>query len=144
MNKAMLVGTVNKDAELKYLPSGTAQAKFTLTTQQEFTNKAGEHKTTKHIQPILMWGKLAEEMGEQVRAGCIVAVVGKLQTSQWVDAKNERHSMTEVIADNFDGVKVLVHPANQKAASQVASAPASRATSGADNAAKDADDEVPF
>jgi single-stranded DNA-binding protein len=76
-----------------------------------------------------------------------VSVKGRLQTKQWVDQKNERHSVTEVVADMFDGVTVLSGAsgqANAKPASQRESAQVSPATSDADNAEKGAEDEVPF
>jgi len=137
MNKVILIGTVERDAELKYIPNGTAVCGFTLRIENNYTNKAGEAKQSKHFQPVVVWGQKAEAICEQAKKGSLVSVQGRLQTKTWVDQQQAKHSVTEVVADLFDGVTVLngSGQANAKAVSQRALVEAAPAPG---------DDEVPF
>jgi len=143
MNKVILVGVVERNAQCKTLDTGISVANFTVITSDSYTNKQGEPKETRHLQAVILWGKTAPAIAEQATKGTLVSVHGKLQNRKWTDNAGQEHWVTEVAADRFDGVKILSAGQNQKAASQSGSASGSRATSGEASAAP-GDDEVPF
>src|SRR5579862_462110 len=102
VNKVILVGNVGKDPEVRYLPSGTPVANFSLATSERFKGRNDEwqERTEWHI--IVAWQRLAEIVGEYVAKGSKVYVEGKLQTTSWDDRlSGERKYRTEIIASDL-------------------------------------------
>ena len=96
VNKVILVGNVGKDPEVKYVPTGTALAKFSLATNERFKDKSGEWQDRTEWHNILAWERLAEIIGEYVHKGTKLYVEGRLQTSTWEDRQSgEKKYRTE-------------------------------------------------
>jgi single-strand DNA-binding protein len=99
VNKVILVGNVGKDPEVRYTPSGTPVAIFSLATNEKFKNRNDEWQERTEWHSIVAWQRLAEIVGEYVAKGSKVYVEGKLQTSSWEDRQNgERKYRTEIVA----------------------------------------------
>lgn len=99
VNKVILVGNVGKAPEVKYSPSGTPVAKFSLATNERFKDRSGEWQERVEWHSIVAWQRLAEIVGEYVREGSKLYVEGKLQTSTWEDRQNGgKKYRTEIIA----------------------------------------------
>lgn len=98
MNKAILMGRLTKDPELRYTSaSNLAVCKFTLAINRPFS-KQGQERQADFI-PVVTWNKLAEFCGKYFQKGGQVAVVGRIQTRTWDDNEGKRHYVTEVVAD---------------------------------------------
>jgi len=99
VNKVILVGNVGKDPEVKYTPSGTALAKFSIATNERFKDKSGEWQDRTEWHNVLAWERLAEIVGEYVRKGSKIYIEGRLQTSSWEDRQSgEKKYRTEIVA----------------------------------------------
>lgn len=98
VNKAILVGNVGKDPEIKYTPSGVAVAKFTVATNESFKDKSGEWQSRTEWHNVVAWERLAEIVGEYVHKGTKIYVEGKLQTSSWEDRNGDKKYRTEIVA----------------------------------------------
>lgn len=102
VNKVILVGNVGKDPEVKYAPSGTPVAKFSLATNERFKDRSGEWQERTEWHSIVAWQRLAEIVGEYVSKGSKLYVEGKIQTSSWEDRQNgERKYRTEIVAHDL-------------------------------------------
>ncbi len=128
VNKAILVGNVGKDPEVRYLDKGTAVANFTLaTTERGYTMQNGTQvpdRTEWHN--IVAWRGLAEVAEKYVRKGMQLYIEGKLQTRSWEKDGVKRYT-TEIVAESLQmlGRKSEGQDANQQPASTVpAAAPA--------------------
>ncbi|MCX7746104.1 MAG: single-stranded DNA-binding protein [Clostridia bacterium] len=98
MNKAILMGRLTKDPELRYTSANnTAVCSFSLAIDRRFS-KPGEEKQTDFIN-IVAFGKTAEFCGKWYKKGQQVAVVGRIQTRTWDDNEGKRHYVTEVVAE---------------------------------------------
>lgn len=98
MNKAILMGRLTKDPELRYTnTNNTAVCSFTLAIDRRFARQ-GEEKQADFI-PVVAWGKLGEFCGKYFQKGRQVAVVGRIQTRTWDDNEGKRHYVTEVVAE---------------------------------------------
>lgn len=98
MNKAILMGRLTRDPELRYTSNtNTAVCNYTLAIDRRFSRQ-GEEKQADFI-PIVAWGKTAEFCSRYFQKGQQVAVVGRIQTRTWDDNEGKRHYVTEVIAD---------------------------------------------
>jgi|SRR5579859_466468 len=99
VNKVVLLGYVGKDPDVRYTPSGTALAKFSLATNEVFKDKNGEWQERTEWHNLVAWQRLAEIVGEYVHKGSRVYVEGRLQTSSWDDRQSgETRHRTEIVA----------------------------------------------
>jgi len=101
VNKAILLGNLGADPEVRYTPSGTAVANFNLATHEQWTNKDGgkEEKTEWHR--IVAWARLGEICGEYLRKGSQIYIEGKLQTRAWEDRDGNKRYTTEIVAQTM-------------------------------------------
>ena len=97
LNRVILIGRLTRDPELKYIPSGTPVASFTLAVDRPFTNKEGERETD--FVPVVVWRKLAETCANYLGKGRLVAVDGRLQVRSY-EQDGQRRYVTEVVADD--------------------------------------------
>lgn len=99
MNKAILMGRLTKDPELRFTnTSNIAVCSFTLAVNRRFVRQ-GEERQADFI-PIVAWGKTAEFCSKYFQKGRQVAVSGRIQTRTWDDAEGKRHWVTEVVAED--------------------------------------------
>jgi single stranded DNA-binding protein (ssb) len=100
LNKVLLIGNLTRDPELRYVPSGTAVATFTIAINRVYTSQAGEKKEEVAFVKIVVWGRRAEVCGEYLSKGSPVFIEGRLQSRSWEGQDGQKRSTTEVIADN--------------------------------------------
>ena len=97
INKAIIVGNLGKDPEVRYMPNGGAVANITLATSESWRDKAtGEQKEKTEWHRVVLFGKLAEIAGEYLRKGSQVYIEGKLTTRKWVDQAGVEKYTTEI------------------------------------------------
>lgn len=99
-NKVLLMGNLTRDPELRYVPSGTAVATFTVAVNRVYTSQAGEKKEEVSFIRVVVWGRRAEVCGEYLSKGSPVFVEGRLQSRSWEAQDGQKRSTMEVIADN--------------------------------------------
>ncbi len=100
VNKVILIGNLGKDPEVKYTPSGTPVAKFSLATNERYKDKDGQWQDRTEWHNIVAWQKLAEIVGEYLKKGKKVYVEGKLQTRNYEKDGVKRY-ITEIVADQL-------------------------------------------
>lgn len=101
LNKALLIGRLGKDPELKYTSNGTAKLAFSLATSEYYKDQAGEkvEKTTWHN--IVMWGQRAETMANYLKKGKLVFVEGKIDNRSYDKDDGTKGYANEVVALNL-------------------------------------------
>jgi len=97
LNKAMIIGYLGRDPEIKYLPSGQAVANFTVATSENWKGKDGGDQEKTEWHKIVAFGKLGEICGEYLSKGKQVYIEGRIQTRSWEQDGTKRY-MTEIIA----------------------------------------------
>ena len=102
VNKVILVGRLGKDPELRSIPSGTSVAKFSLATDERFTDKNGDKQERTEWHNIVVWGKLAEICGQYLRKGKLVYIEGSIRTDSWDDKETGvKKYRTEIVANTM-------------------------------------------
>ena len=101
INKAILVGNLGKDPELRYTASGQAVATFSLATTEKFKNKGGEQQERTEWHNIVVWNRQADLCKRFLAKGRQVYVEGKLRTREWSDRDGNKRRITEVIASQI-------------------------------------------
>ncbi len=99
INRAVLVGRLTRDPDLRYTPSGVAVANFTLAVDRQFKNQNGEREAD--FINCVIWRKSAETLANYTHKGALIAVEGRIQTRSYDDQNGNRVYRTEVVADNF-------------------------------------------
>lgn len=97
LNHVILIGRLTKDPELKYTPSGTAVASFTLAVDRFRKNADGEKEAD--FIPIIAWQKQAENCAEYLRKGSLAAVDGRINVRSYEDKEGKKRWVTEVVAE---------------------------------------------
>ena len=100
INKVILIGRLTREPELKYIPSGTAVANFSLASNKSFTQN-GEKKESTSFFNCIAWAKLGEIMAQYCKKGHRIGIEGKLQQRSWEDKDGNKRSAVEIVVDNF-------------------------------------------
>lgn len=99
INKVILVGRLGKDPEIRSTPGGQTVAKFTMATDERFTDKSGEKQERTEWHNIVAWARLAEICGQYLRKGSLVYIEGSIRTDSWEDKESgQKRYRTEIIA----------------------------------------------
>jgi len=101
LNKAMVIGNLGKDPEIRTIPSGAKVANFNLATNESYTDKNGQRVDKTEWHRIVMWRGLADIAEKYLKKGSTVFIEGKLSTRSWNDQNNQKRYTTEIIADNM-------------------------------------------
>jgi len=101
LNKAMIIGRLTRDPELRTTPQGTAVASFSLATNFVWTDSSGQKQEKVEYHNIVVWRKLAEICGQYLKKGSKTYIEGRLQTRDWEGQDGIKRYRTEVVADNM-------------------------------------------
>ena len=101
LNKAILIGNLGRDPEVRYTPSGLAVANFNIATSETWTNKEGEKETRTEWHRIVAFGKLGEICGEYLAKGKQIYIEGRIQTRDWEDKDGVKRYTTEIVASQM-------------------------------------------
>lgn len=146
LNKAMLIGNLGGDPELRHTASGVPVVTFRLATN--WTRRTDDGRTEENTEwhNIVAWRRLAEICEQYLGKGSKVYIEGRIQTRSWEDANSgQRRYMTEVVADQMIMLDAPGAPRGGEAGSRVSSTP-----SGGDDPdvawpdSDDIDDDLPF
>ncbi|MCR4297346.1 MAG: single-stranded DNA-binding protein [Gallionella sp.] len=101
VNKAILIGNLGKDPEVRYMPSGEAIANITLATTDTWKDKSGEKQERTEWHRVSFFGRQAEVVGEYLKKGSQIYVEGRIQTRKWQDKDGQDRYTTEIVADRM-------------------------------------------
>lgn len=103
MNKAVLLGRLTRDPELKSTGNGISYASFTIAVDRRFKGKDGERQAD--FINCVAWRQTADFIAKYFPKGRLIAVCGSIQTRTWDDQEGKKHYITEVVVDeaNFAG-----------------------------------------
>lgn len=98
MNKAIMIGRLTKDPELKTTHTGLPVTSFTIAVNRRFKNKeTGEYEAD--FIDVVAWRQAAEFITKYFNKGSRIAIVGTIQSRSWEDETGNRRYRTEVVAD---------------------------------------------
>ncbi len=102
VNKAIIVGNLGGDPEVRYTPSGSAVANISVATSEQWKDKqTGERQERTEWHRIVLFNRLGEIAGEYLKKGSKVYIEGRIQTRKWQDQSgNDRYS-TEIVANEM-------------------------------------------
>jgi single-strand DNA-binding protein len=101
VNKAILIGRLGKDPEVRYTPDGMMITNFNLATDEQWKDKNGQRVQKTEWHRIVTFGKLADICGQYLSKGKLVFVEGRIQTRAWEDKEGNKRYTTEIVAANM-------------------------------------------
>ena len=144
VNKAIIVGHLGRDPEVRYAASGAAVANVSVATTESWKDKqTGDSNERTEWHRVVFFGRLAEIAGEYLRKGSQIYVEGRLQTRKWQDQNGQDRYTTEIVASDMQmlgsrgGASAPVEDFDEVPAKSVNQ-------SGAGVPTTDFDDDIPF
>jgi len=101
LNKALIIGNLTRDPELKALPSGSQVASFSVATNRVWKDKNGAKQESVDYHNIVVFGRQAETAAQYLKKGSSVLVEGRMQTRSWDATDGTKKYRTEIIADRI-------------------------------------------
>lgn len=101
VNKAILIGNLGSDPEIRYTSSGTAVANFSIATTERWNTQGGEKEERTEWHRIVAFGRLGEICGEYLSKGKPVYIEGRIQTRSWDDRDGNKRTTTEIVASSM-------------------------------------------
>ena len=140
VNKAILIGHLGRDPELKYTSSGKAVASFSLATTEKWTSQDGQRQEQTVWHNIVAWGKQAELVKEYLAKGRQVYIEGRIVNRSYDDKEGNKKYISEIVVQS---VKFLGSRSDAGGGSQSNAVPADMPSSPPDTSGG-GDDDLPF
>src|SRR3989338_2861571 len=101
LNKAMIIGNLTRDPEIRTTPTGKTVASFSVATNLIWTDQSGQKHDKAEFHNIVAWARLAEICGQYLKKGSKIYLEGRLQTRDWVGQDSVKRYRTEIVAENM-------------------------------------------
>ena len=98
VNKAILIGNLGRDPEVRFTGSGKAVANFSIATSEVFSDAQGQRQERTEWHNIVVWGKQAETCGQYLQKGRQVYIEGSIRSRQYDDKDGNKRYITEIVA----------------------------------------------
>ena len=99
VNKVILIGRLGRDPELKYTAAGTAYCRFSMATDDSWTDRnSGERQERTEWHNVVAWERLAEICGQYLAKGRMVYIEGSIQSRQWEDQEGNKRTSFDIRA----------------------------------------------
>lgn len=150
VNKAIIVGHLGRDPEMRTFPSGDQVANVTIATTDKWKDKqTGEQKEATEWHRVVFNGKLAEIVGQYLKKGSLVYVEGSIRTRKWTDQSGQEKYSTEIRADQMQMLggrpdSVESRPERQQARPSQDAAKARQTAPSGGSGFEDMNDDIPF
>jgi single-strand DNA-binding protein len=141
VNRVILIGRLGKDPEIRSTPGGTSVAKFSIATDERFTDRSGEKQERTEWHNIAAWGKLGEICGQYLKKGKLVYIEGSIRTDSWDDKETgQKRERKEIVARDM---QMLDRRGDEGGDSNSGGSYAKKGSSPQPDVVQD-DEEVPF
>ena len=101
LNKVIMIGRVGREPEMRYTPSGRPVTTYTIGITRSWNSSDGERHFETDWFNVVAWGNLAEICKQHLTKGQLIYIEGRLQTRYWEDTEGNKHSSTEIIANEM-------------------------------------------
>ena len=101
LNKAMIIGNLTRDPEVRTTPSGQTVVSFSIATNFIWKDQSGQKQEKAEFHNVVAWRKLAEICGQYLHKGSKIYIEGRLQTQDWMGPDGTKRYKTEIVAENM-------------------------------------------
>jgi single-strand DNA-binding protein len=145
LNKAMIIGRLGQDPEVRYTQSNTAVATLNVATTERYKDRNGELQENTEWHRIVAWGRLAEICQQYLKKGSLAYFEGPIQTREWEDKDGQKRYTTEIKALNMQMLDTRGSSGGgSSSSSNQNSSKKAAGTVEIDDSFDDMDDDLPF
>jgi len=101
VNKAILIGNLGRDPEMRYTSNGTPVCNFSIATNEVYQDRSGQRQKRTEWHNIVVWSKLAEICNQYLTKGKQIYIEGRIQTREWDDRDGNKRRTTEIVANEM-------------------------------------------
>jgi single-strand DNA-binding protein len=101
LNKALIIGRLTSDPELKTTAGGQSVVNIGVATNRMWRDKEGKNQEETQFHNIVIWGRQAEITSQFLRKGSLIFIEGRLQTRSWQDNQGQTRRTTEIVAEKI-------------------------------------------
>lgn len=141
VNRAIIIGNLGRDPEMRYMPSGEAVANLAIATTDKYTDKQGAKQEVTEWHRVSFFGKTAEVCGQYLKKGSQVYVEGSIRTRKYTDKDGVEKYATEIRGDRMQMLGSKDKPESSASDYQKASG---GSRSGGASGFDDMSDDIPF
>jgi single-strand DNA-binding protein len=99
LNKAIIIGNLTRDPEVRALPSGIKVCTFSVATNRVWKDQNGVKQEAADYHNVVVFGRQAETVAQYMKKGSSILVEGRMQTRSWDDKDGTKKYRTEIVAD---------------------------------------------
>ncbi|HEY4494710.1 MAG TPA: single-stranded DNA-binding protein, partial [Candidatus Paceibacterota bacterium] len=101
LNKAIIIGNLTRDPEIKALPSGIKVCTVSVATNRVWKDKNGARQDATDYHNVVVFGRQAETTAQYLKKGSGILVEGRMQTRSWDGQDGQKKYRTEIVADRI-------------------------------------------
>ena len=102
INKAIIIGNLGADPEVRYTPANTAVCNISVATSEQWRDKqTGEQQEKTEWHRVVLFGRLGEIAGEYLKKGSKIYLEGRIQTRKWQGQDGQDRYTTEIVANEM-------------------------------------------
>jgi single-strand DNA-binding protein len=143
LNKAMIIGRLGADPDVRYTQSNTAVATMSVATTERYKDRNGELQENTEWHRVVAWSRLAEICQQYLKKGSLVYFEGPIQTREWEDKDGQKRYTTEIKALSMQMLDSRGDGGGSNASGSNNNKPAKQAVE-IDDSFDDMDDDLPF
>lgn len=101
-SKAIIVGNLTRDPELRTTASGTQVCSISVAVNRSYKGNSGEQQDQVSYFDCSAWGKLGETIAQYAHKGSGILISGRLEQRSWEDKEGQKRSRIEIVVDDFN------------------------------------------
>ena len=143
INKAILVGNLGRDPEVRQMQNGDSVCNLSIATSERWKDKnSGESRDKTEWHRVTIFGKVADIIGQYAKKGSTIYIEGKIQTRKWQDQDGNDRYTTEIVVSGFGGKVQLLNTRQNGSNGNESHQPEQEESQ--TRASSTLDDEIPF
>ena len=145
LNKAILIGRLGRDPEVRQMPNGEAVCNFSIATSETWKDQHGQKQERTEWHAITLYRRMAEVAGQYLKKGSLVYIEGRIQSRKYTDKNGIERTAYEIIGSEMKMLGGKAEGSSESANTAEPPAPPRRQAPAAPaQPVDDIDDDVPF
>ena len=144
LNKAILIGRLGRDPEVRYMPNGEAVCNFSIATDETWKDQSGQRQTKTEWHAITLYRRMAEVAGQYLKKGSQVYIEGRIQSRKYTGKDGIERTAYEIIGSEMKMLGGKAEGSSESANTAEPPAPPRRQAPTAPAQPVDDIDDVPF
>lgn len=103
-SKAIIVGNITRDPELRSTPSGAQVCSFSVAVNRNYKDSSGANQESVSFIDCTAWGRAGEIIAQYAKKGSGILVSGRLEQRSWEDKEGQKRSRVEIVVEDFNFV----------------------------------------